>query len=122
MQSVGIKIRKLREIQDLTQEFMATQLGMSQTNYGKIERGEVDITYSTLKKIADLFGIDVASLLSFDSGNVIHKVNENQSGGQAGFVINHGLTDKERELYERKIVLLQDEIAFLRGLVKAQHQ
>ncbi|WP_081469280.1 helix-turn-helix domain-containing protein [Runella slithyformis] len=39
MKSVGIKIRKLRELQDLTQEYIATKLGMSQTNYGKIERG-----------------------------------------------------------------------------------
>ncbi|TAE41545.1 MAG: XRE family transcriptional regulator [Runella slithyformis] len=118
MQSVGTKIRKLRELQDLTQESVAAQLGMSQTNYGKIERGETDITYSNLKKIAECLNLDVVSLLSFDSGMVIHKVNESQSGGQAGFVINHGLNDKERELYERKVQLMQQEIEFLRILVK----
>ncbi|TAF97302.1 MAG: XRE family transcriptional regulator [Runella sp.] len=122
MQSVGTKIRKLRELQDLTQESVAAQLGMSQTNYGKIERGETDITYSSnLKKIAQCLNLDVVSLLSFDSGMVIHTVSENQKGGQAnGFVINHGLNDKERELYERKVQLMQQEIEFLRSLVK-QH-
>lgn len=70
MQSVGTKIRKLRELQDLTQGSMATHLGMSQTNYGKIERGETDITYSVLKKIAELLSVDVPSLLAFDSGMV----------------------------------------------------
>ncbi|TAG21653.1 MAG: XRE family transcriptional regulator [Cytophagia bacterium] len=121
MQSVGTKIRKLRELQDLTQESVAAQLGMSQTNYGKIERGETDITYSNLKKIAQCLNLDVVSLLSFDSGMVIHTVSENQKGGQAnGFVINHGLNDKERELYERKVQLMQQEIEFLRSLVK-QH-
>ncbi len=59
MQSVGTKIRKLRELQDLTQESVAAQLGMSQTNYGKIERGETDITYSNLKKIAECLNLDV---------------------------------------------------------------
>ncbi|TAH14759.1 MAG: XRE family transcriptional regulator, partial [Runella slithyformis] len=53
------KIRKLRELQDLTQESVAAQLGMSQTNYGKIERGETDITYSNLKKIAECLNLDV---------------------------------------------------------------
>jgi transcriptional regulator with XRE-family HTH domain len=119
MQSVGTKIRKLRELQDLTQESVAAQLGMSQTNYGKIERGETDITYSNLKKIAECLNLDVVSLLSFDSGMVVHTVSENQKGGQAnGFVINKGLHDKERELYERKIQLMQQEIEFLRSLVK----
>lgn len=41
MEAVGPKIRKLREIQDLTQEYMATQLGISQAAYSKISaRGE----------------------------------------------------------------------------------
>ncbi|WP_169704526.1 hypothetical protein [Runella slithyformis] len=80
----------------------------------------MDITYSNLKKIAECLNIDVVKLLSFDYGNVIQKVNENQSGEQAGVIINHGLTDKERELYERKITLLQDEITFLPGLVTAK--
>ena len=119
MQSVGTKIRKLRELQDLTQDSMATQLGMSQANYGKIERGETDITYSTLKKIAELLHVQVPSLLNFDSGMVIHKVSEHQQGGQSnGFVINHGLADKERELYERKFVLMQQEIEFLRKMLE----
>jgi hypothetical protein len=50
---------------------------------------------------------------------VIHTASENQKGDQAnGFVINHGLNDKERELYERKAQLMQQEIEFLRSLVK----
>jgi transcriptional regulator with XRE-family HTH domain len=118
MEAVGPKIRKLREIQDLTQEYMATQLGISQAAYSKIERGESDITFSSLKRIACALGVDVPSLLTFDTGMVIHKVNEHQNGGQAGFVINQGLADKERELYERKIKYLEDEIAFLRALVR----
>jgi transcriptional regulator with XRE-family HTH domain len=115
MQLVGVKIRKIRELQDLTQDNMATQLVIKQAAYSKIERGETDISYSTLKKIAELLGIDVVSLLTFDSGLVIHKIAENQQGSETnGFVFNNGLTNKERELYERKITLLQDEVNFLR--------
>ena len=90
---------------------MATQLGIKQAAYSKIERGETDVSYSTLKKIAELLGIDVVSLLSFDTDMVIHKVSENQQGGS---VINNGIVSRERELYERKITLLQEEVGFLR--------
>lgn len=120
MQSIGPKIRKLREWQDLTQDYMGAKLGVSQTAYSKIERGESDVAFSTLKKIADVLGVDVVAMLSFEGGMVVHKVSENQQGGQAnGFVVNQGLAEKERELYERKIQYLQEEIAFLRALVKA---
>ncbi|MCU0340354.1 MAG: helix-turn-helix transcriptional regulator [Spirosomaceae bacterium] len=119
MQSIGSKIRKIRELKDLTQSNVAATLDMSQTAYSKIERGESDVAYSTLKKIADVLGVDVVSLLTFESGMVIQKVSEHQQGGQAnGFVFNQGLADKERELYERKIQHLEEEIAFLRSLVK----
>jgi transcriptional regulator with XRE-family HTH domain len=120
MQSIGLKIRKLRELQDLTQENMAKALGVSQPLYSKIERGEVDITYSNLKKIAQLLNVNEAQLLSFDGNMMIQKINEHQNGGQAGFVINHGIIDKERQLYESKIALLQDEVDFLRSLIKEQ--
>ncbi|WP_169704904.1 helix-turn-helix domain-containing protein [Runella slithyformis] len=39
MQLVGVKIRKIRELQDLTQDNMATQPGIKQAAYSKIERG-----------------------------------------------------------------------------------
>lgn len=38
---VGQKIKKIRELRNYTQEYMAEQLGMSQTGYGNIERDEI---------------------------------------------------------------------------------
>jgi len=43
---IGQKIKKLRELKNLTQEYMAEQLGMkNQSSYSKLESGETDIPY-----------------------------------------------------------------------------
>src|ERR1700743_2967633 len=44
-------IRKIRTIKGLSQQNMADELGISQKHYSRIERGDVDISYSVLCKI-----------------------------------------------------------------------
>lgn len=58
------KIRFLRKVKSWTQEDVAEKLGMSVNGYGSIERGETDICLSRLENIADVFGIDLISLIS----------------------------------------------------------
>ncbi|HXA02953.1 MAG TPA: helix-turn-helix transcriptional regulator, partial [Cytophagaceae bacterium] len=41
--SVGSKIKKIRELRNYTQEYMADRLQMSQSGYSKIETDEVDV-------------------------------------------------------------------------------
>jgi len=50
-------ILQLRKRHGFTQEFMASELGISRPTYLQIERGERDITVTEAKKLADLFGI-----------------------------------------------------------------
>jgi transcriptional regulator with XRE-family HTH domain len=59
-------IRRIREMNDLTRDFVAAELKMSTSGYGKIERGEIDLTLSKLFKISAIFGISVTDLLYFD--------------------------------------------------------
>ena len=46
--TIGDKIKFIRELRGYKQDFIATQLGISQNGYGKIERGETDVPYSRL--------------------------------------------------------------------------
>lgn len=122
MKHVGTKIRKIRELRDFTQEFMASQLGKSQTAYSKLERGEVDVSFSNLNRIAEILEIDVMQLLTFDGSTFI--ANKDISSVStatkevSNVMVQLGLSDRERELYERKIQSMQDEILFLRSLVR----
>lgn len=56
------KMKFLRHKKHWSQEKVAHQLGISANGYGNIERGETDIPLSRLKKIAEVFDVDLAEL------------------------------------------------------------
>ncbi|MFN5628467.1 MAG: helix-turn-helix domain-containing protein, partial [Bacteroidota bacterium] len=57
---IGNNIKKYREIKNLTRESVAAEMDMSVSGYSKIERNEVDLTVSKVKKIAEVLGVDVS--------------------------------------------------------------
>lgn len=52
MTHIGYKIRKLREIRNYTQEYMADSLNISQNAYSRIEREETEPPLSRIEAIA----------------------------------------------------------------------
>ena len=64
---VYINIRRIRELKDLTREYVAEELEMSMSGYGKIERGEVDLTVSKLTKISEVLDVSIEFILKFDT-------------------------------------------------------
>lgn len=58
--TVGEKIRQLRAVSGLSQENVAEEIGMSYGNYGKIERGEIDVSSSHLIAIAKALKVNVS--------------------------------------------------------------
>lgn len=59
-------IKRIRELKNLTREYVADELKMSTSGYGKIERGEVDLTVSKLKKIAEVLDVSIEFIFRFD--------------------------------------------------------
>lgn len=64
---VGEKIRQLRVLAGLSQENIAEEIGMSHGNFGKIERGEIDINTHHLFAVAKALKVDVTELFDFHS-------------------------------------------------------
>ena len=60
-------IQQLRKERNLTQEFLASQLGISRPTYIQIEQGKRDLTINEAKKLADVFNIHYED---FIKGNV----------------------------------------------------
>lgn len=56
-------LRRVRDARGLTQEQVAEGAGTSQSHYSKIELGRVSPTIRTVKKIADVLGVDPMELL-----------------------------------------------------------
>lgn len=59
---LGNEIRKMREGRGYTQSEFSEICGISRTYYGRIERGEYNVTVDLCKKIADGFGCHISDL------------------------------------------------------------
>lgn len=58
-----LKIRQVRNDKNLSQEFVAEQIGCSQSHYAKLENGKVKLNIEILQKIATVFKVRVSELL-----------------------------------------------------------
>jgi transcriptional regulator with XRE-family HTH domain len=63
-EKLGTLIRHVREERHLLQRELADQAGIPVRTLGRIERGEVDMRLSTLRKIAKALNVDIKDLLT----------------------------------------------------------
>jgi transcriptional regulator with XRE-family HTH domain len=123
--SVNEKIRLIREAKNLTQEQVAEKLGVSQSAYGDIERGENDPKLSKLQKIAEIFEMQLSELVDLsDKGNLNVTFN---TCNQKKFYIGSStaelekqnliieLKDKELAMKDRENENLREIIVLLKG-------
>lgn len=107
---IGNKIRKLRKLKGYSQEYMAAQLAISQRAFSKMEREEIKLDWSQICNIASILGINPVDLISFDESYLFD--NCGQSGNSN--ILHNNFPQELRELYEKHIAHLIDEISFLR--------
>jgi len=128
------KIKILRHKKGWSQEQAAHQLGISVNGYGNIERGETDITLSRLKKIAEVFDVDLGELFCTQEIGVLNlactqnhsqwlEFTQTQSNWHVGTNSPEHLkheVEKQRGLNEQKdseINHLKNEIAYLKQII-----
>lgn len=109
---VGDKIKKLRELKNYTQQYMADELELSLSGYGKIERDETDISISRLEKIATVLEVDVNTILSFDERQVF-----NFHNNQNTMVSMRDQHINQMELIETIVNQYKDENQYLKDLI-----
>jgi transcriptional regulator with XRE-family HTH domain len=128
--SVNEKIRSIREAKGLTQEQAAEKLNMSPSAYGEIERGESDPKLSKLRKIADIFEIELSELIRLtEKDNLTINIMSCQENGKftKGKVyisssnseldklqLQLEFKDKELAMQQREIENLKEIIALLK--------
>jgi transcriptional regulator with XRE-family HTH domain len=113
--NIGTKIKKLRELKNLTQEHMASVIGVTQSAYSRLELGETDITYNKLARIAGELGMKPEDVIAFNE-SMVFNVMHNQTGN--GLIIqNNTLVNEERDLYKLQIETLKEEVAYLKKII-----
>lgn len=111
-------IRKLREWNNLTQQNIADELKISQKHYSRIELGQVDISLSTLEKIAGIFNLKVQNLFGMEDVNIFNSVNNNhQKGGQLQAYLQTEI-EQVQALYERLLKEKDEKIDLLQSFLK----
>ncbi|MCL2290466.1 MAG: helix-turn-helix domain-containing protein [Bacteroidetes bacterium] len=83
--NIGNNIKNIRELRNFSQEYVATEVGVSQSTYARIEGGTTIPKIDRLQRIADVLEVDLSTLLS--TTNIFHFI-FNETANQSGYYIN----------------------------------
>jgi len=111
----ALRIKKIREHRNYTQQFMADSLELSQNAYCKIENGTTKLTVDRMEGIAKVLDVPVESILSCENNNYHF---ENHNVEKVYGHIEH-LYETNKELLEKQVTLLQEQNAILLKTVEA---
>jgi transcriptional regulator with XRE-family HTH domain len=56
---VGCRVRELREARSMSQQELASKMSTSQSTIARLEAGGVDPKLSTVRRVAEVFGIPI---------------------------------------------------------------
>lgn len=125
MIQLGQKIKKLRELKNYTQKYMASRLQMTQGNYARIESGEIHISDERLDLIAEILECSTDNIQTLDINTLFSKqqIEENTTtvlapNGQDTPPIHYIISPELKSLYEDRISLLMDYIEELKTEIK----
>ncbi|GGF24020.1 helix-turn-helix domain-containing protein [Flavobacterium limi] len=92
-------IKNIRELKNYTQEYVAGQLGLTQSGYNKIEKGKTILGKNRLLKIAAVLEVSVDEIINFQSS--ISVKTEVEKTPEIDAVV------KLNKIYQKKIKLLE---------------
>ena len=112
MNTVGTRIRKIREERGIKQENIADEMGITQSSYGRLEKDDNRLTVTKLIKISEILNISVSTLFGEKAANVIHENKGDNAQAHIGTFVQQ---DKEH------IESLKEEIKFLRKMLEDKY-
>ena len=86
MTKIHDHIRALRILQNFSQEHLAESLGISQSAYGKLERGETNLTWNKLLQVIDVLETSLWDIVYFNSEEKFRMI-----PGESGLMTNTSL-------------------------------
>ena len=101
---LGDKIKSLRKSKAISQEGLASMLKINRNFLSRIETGKSEPTSSILKNIAEIFSVDLNSLLDIDE-------EENKNTDKIRYVVDNCkyLHDKDLDFIVRIMSIMREE-------------
>lgn len=100
MNNTAFRIRKKRNELQYSQEYMASQLGISQPAYANLENGETKLNTKRLEKIAKILEVDMIDLL--EGNTTVNNFNNNADNSYSVGIVENLYQDNKD--YAEKII------------------
>ncbi|HAV02665.1 MAG TPA: hypothetical protein DCW95_05650 [Chryseobacterium sp.] len=111
MTEIGNRIKEIRKSKGLSQGAVASQLGVSQATYGKIEKNSAQLSIDKLDKMAQILGVSGAELLGWPQAN--------GSSASAQQLEELQLAhDENKEVMQKLLQSKDEQIEVLKELIK----
>jgi len=109
---LSIFVKQLRKKYKLTQEFLASELGISRPTYLQVEQGERDLTITEAKKLADIFDISFESFLEGkeDQKTIIKIESKKKQKQEASDEIRISVPQEKVEKFEQTLLYILAKI------------
>ncbi len=111
--NIGIKIRKVREIKNIGQKYLADKLGISQSSYSDIESGKTKVSDQKLNQIATILEVDAETIKNFNDTIIFNSCVK--SGLYNTYTTNS--IDKIHQLYEQLLNEKDSQIESLKEVI-----
>jgi transcriptional regulator with XRE-family HTH domain len=118
MKKLGQNIRKLRELRNFTQQYMAEKLEMTQGNYARIENEEIHLSEERLLKISGLLGYSTEFIIQFDVEKIHDLVSEKRDNPSKD-VFQFQISPELKQLYESRINSLESYVSELKNEIRS---
>lgn len=109
------RVKLIREDKKYSQEYIAHELGLSQSQYSRRENGEIKFVPQEIRRLAKLLETSVSDLFGEDT-TIFN--NHDQKGGNFGQHIT--LSEKVIDLYEARLKEKDKSIDQLLTTIKTQ--
>ncbi len=107
---IGDNLRKIRELKGYSQDYMAKALEISQRNYCRIEKNEIELSLSKLNKISEILEVTPQQVMGFDDRFIF----SNCTNAFASNQNYYACSEQEKEQYQAQIDHLKGEVMYLR--------
>ena len=112
--NTAIRIKKLRELRNYTQDYVADRLRITQNAYSKMGNGLTKITVDRLEEIAGIFEVPVETLV--ENEKQVFNLDNNQIEKFYGSVEN--LHEENKDFMQKTFVAITEQL----NLAKEQNQ
>jgi transcriptional regulator with XRE-family HTH domain len=99
---LGKSIRKIREYKNLTQEYVASEIGVSRKWYSQLENDGQEIKQERLEKIAKVLDVSIEDIVNFNSKQFLQSTfKDNSTNNGVVFSIKEDNFEQQKSLYEK---------------------